>query len=273
MTDTKVRRYGVNEASSCTDLLDRHAEELRLVGYTVLDSGLTPHEVADLRRRIKPVIAQQEREFGDVQAMARIGEANTGRALLAYDVAFLALAANTRLLALVGKMLGPHFMLSQQNCTVLEPFTGHDQSAFHRDLPYQHFTSSRPFAINALFCTDDFTLENGATRIIPGSHKYEPFPSDDVIRKLETSVVAPAGFFIVLDAMTYHAAGENRSSDTRSGVNHVFVLPFMRQQIDLPRMLNGRYSDDPRYARLLGYEYRTPASVTDWRRSRAEKLS
>ena len=41
--------------------------------------------------------------------------------------------------------------------------TAHHQSAFHRDLPYQHFTSSRPIAINALFCADEFTNENGAT--------------------------------------------------------------------------------------------------------------
>ena len=89
--------------------------------------------------------------------MARIGEANTARALLAYDEAFLALAANPQLMVLVAKMLGQNFVLSQQNSTVLEPHNSHHQTAFHRDLPYQHFTSSRPIAINALFCADEFS--------------------------------------------------------------------------------------------------------------------
>jgi ectoine hydroxylase-related dioxygenase (phytanoyl-CoA dioxygenase family) len=272
VTDRQIACYGVREFSPAVDLLDRHAEELRLVGYTVLDSGLKPEEVANLSGRIKPIIEGQEREFGGAQAMARIGEANTARALLAYDEAFLALAANPQLMVLVAKMLGQNFVLSQQNSTVLEPLNSHHQTAFHRDLPYQHFTSSRPIAINALFCADEFTNENGATRVIPGSHKYEPFPSDDVIRQLVVTVTAPAGSFIVLDAMIYHGAGENRSPHARRGVNHVFVLPFMRQQVDLPKMLGGRYADDPNLSRLLGYDYRTPESVMDWRRSREAKL-
>jgi ectoine hydroxylase-related dioxygenase (phytanoyl-CoA dioxygenase family) len=272
VTDRQIACYGVREFSPAVDLLDRHAEELRLVGYTVLDSGLKPEEIANLGGRIKPIIERQEREFGGAQALARIGEANTARALLAYDEAFLALAANPQLMVLVAKMLGQNFVLSQQNSTVLEPLNSHHQTAFHRDLPYQHFTSSRPIAINALFCADEFTNENGATRVIPGSHKYEPFPSDDVIRQLVLTVTAPAGSFIVLDAMIYHGAGENRSPHARRGVNHVFVLPFMRQQVDLPKMLGGRYADDPKLSRLLGYDYQTPESVMDWRRSREAKL-
>src|SRR3546814_5583379 len=41
------------------------------------------------------------------------------------------------------------------------------QGLFHRDLPHQHFVSSRPLAINALFCIDAFLEANGATLVVP----------------------------------------------------------------------------------------------------------
>lgn len=266
--DDPVQRYGVTEVSSVADDLDAHTEELRLLGSTVLDSGMSPSETTEVASRIEPVIRRQESELGGADRLDKIGERGTGRALLAYDELFLSLAINERLLKLVSKVLGDYFVLSQQNSIVLHPGTAHDQAKFHRDLPYQHFVSSRPLALNALFCADPFTRENGATIVIPGSHKYEPFPSDAVVRRIEQPVTAPAGSFIVLDAMTFHCSGINRSQAPRRGVNHVFVLPFMRQQIDLPALLGDKYAGDTRLRRLLGYDAATPTSVTDWRRAR-----
>jgi len=273
MVEDPVASYGVRDMSTALDMLDVHAEELRLVGYTVLDSGLSTDAIAQYRDRIGAIVHMQESEFGGKELIGQIGEANTGRALLAYDEAFLSLAANPLLIGLVQRMLGEFVILSQQNSILLEPGDKHNQAKYHRDLPYQHFTSSRPLAINALFCVDPFTIENGATKVIPGSHKYEPFPSEATVRRLERVAVAPAGSFIVLDAMVFHSAGRNRSNAIRHGVNHVFVLPFMRQQIDLPRMLNGKYADDPFLRKLLGYETQTPAGVIEWRQERLQKLT
>ncbi|MDR3500941.1 MAG: phytanoyl-CoA dioxygenase family protein [Parvibaculum sp.] len=263
-----ILHFGVTERTEAACDLDVHAEELRLIGFTVLDSGLAPERVADLRNRIAPVVALQTEEFGGSEAMRQIGDADTARAMLAYDEAFLDLVKNPRLLGLVERMLGGYFILSQQNSIVIHPGETHHQIRFHRDLPYQHFVSSRPLALNALFCADAFTEENGATVVVPGSHKMEPFPSDEAIRRLERPVAAPAGSFIVLDAMTFHRGGQNMTNRPRHGVNHVFVQPFMRQQIDLPALLKGRHADDPVLARLLGYGLETATSVGEWRKRR-----
>jgi ectoine hydroxylase-related dioxygenase (phytanoyl-CoA dioxygenase family) len=174
-------------------------------------------------------------------------------------------------MGLVSRLLGDYFVLSQQNSVVLQPMTAHDQSQYHRDLPYQHFVSTQPLAVNALFCVDPFTVESGATLVIPGSHKYEPFPSAQTIRRLERTTVAPEGSFIVLDAMVFHRSGANRGMAPRRAINHVFVLPFIRQQIDLPAALGGRYANDPMLRRLLGYDVQTPASVAQWRAQRTPK--
>lgn len=257
--------------SAAVDDVDARAEELRLVGYTVIDSGLHPDEVAAYRDRTDKVIQWQESEAGGADALARLGDANTGRALLAYDPMFLALATNAQLQDVVSRLLGDYFVLSQQNSIVLPPQELHEQAQYHRDLPYQHFVSSQPIAVNALFCIDSFTVENGATHVVPGSHKYEPFPSAATVGRLEQIVTAPAGSFIVLDAMLFHRGGTNRTPLARRAVNHLFVLPFMRQQIDLPSMLGERYTADPALRRLLGYDAQTPTSVQKWRERHSTK--
>src|SRR5579863_301714 len=121
MSADNVDGYGVRESSAVASDLDVHAEEMKLLGYTVLPSGLGSSEIASLRDRLAVLMRRQELEFGGREVMARIGEDDVGRALLVYDETFLSLAANDRLLGLVERMLGSFFLLSQQNSIVLLP--------------------------------------------------------------------------------------------------------------------------------------------------------
>ena len=66
-------------------------------------------------------------------------------------------------------------------------------------------------AINALFCLDAFTTENGATLVLPATHKQEEFPSDRFVEASAAQVCAPSGSYIVLDCMLYHSGAPNRS--------------------------------------------------------------
>lgn len=263
-----ARAYGVVERADASSLVARLAERIRLTGYAVLPSGLTPAVVEDLGSRLERVMARQADEFGGTERLAAIGDAFTARCPLVYDEAFVALAAHADLLALCGELLGEYFVLMQQNGIINPSGERHTQVAYHRDLPYQHFVSSRPLAISALFCIDPFRVETGATTMIPGSHRIEMFPSDPVAAELDTPVTADPGSFIVFDSMVFHRAGHNRSSRPRRAVNHVFTSPIIAQQISLPDALEGRYADDPVLARLFGYGVTPASSVTAWRARR-----
>jgi len=200
--------------------------------------------------------------------LAAIGDTLTARCPLVYDDAFVRLAAHPEVLAVARELLGDYIVLMQQNGVINPSDQRHTQVAYHRDLPYQHFVSSRPLAVSALFCIDPFTIDTGATTVIPGSHRMEQFPSDAVAAELDTPVSADPGSFIVFDSMVFHRAGENRSGRPRRAVNQVFSTPIIAQQISLPDALNGRYADDPALARLLGYDVAPARSVTAWRERR-----
>jgi ectoine hydroxylase-related dioxygenase (phytanoyl-CoA dioxygenase family) len=262
-----ARSYGVIERGQAQSPVAQWAERIRLAGYVVVPGGFSPGEIADLSQRLDRVMEQQVAEFG-ADRLTAIGDSLTARCPLVYDEAFVRLAAHSDVLALARELLGDYIVLMQQNGVINPAGQPHTQLSYHRDLPYQHFTSSRPLAISALFCVDPFRPDTGATTVIPGSHRMEAFPSDQVAASLDTAVTAEPGSFIVFDSMLFHRAGANRSDRPRRAVNQVYSVPIIAQQISLADALPPHYASDPALARLFGFDVAPARSVTAWRERR-----
>lgn len=272
-----VRSYGIKERNTPTTPAERQFEELSVNGFVIVDAGLDAAE----RDGIADAFDRALKRLHDVhgaEALREIDEHNTIRAPLALEEAFIGLAQNRNVLDLAelvfrGRASDGAFILNQQN-GIANPPRGekYNQGAWHRDLPYQHFVSTRPLAINALYCIDPFALENGATLVARGTHRYESFPSEAFLASLAEPVCAPAGSFLVLDCMLFHSGGVNTSDAVRRAVNHVYTLPFIRQQIDLPTTLGEHQGLSPATRRLLGFGNETVANPADYYRRRAVKL-
>ena len=270
MSTDELKSYGVRQATALQSDVDRFREEIVINGFTVVPDLVSEAELAEARKRIDAVYAEQVNEVGGEENLRKINDARVGRCLLAYDDYFLGFATNLRVHAVVTSLLGEYFTILQQNAVINAPTNKHYQSAWHRDLAYQHFVSSRPLAVSALFCIDDFSEVTGGTYVLPGSHKTEPFPSPEFIRAHERTVTAKAGSALIFDSMIYHRGGVNRSTGLRRGINHLFGLPFIKQQISFPKSLDGKYKDDPALSRFLGYDTEAAESVVHWRTNRIQ---
>jgi ectoine hydroxylase-related dioxygenase (phytanoyl-CoA dioxygenase family) len=106
---------------------------------------------------------------------------------------------------------------------------------------------------------------------LPGSHKFDTFPSPEFAKRYEKQIMAKAGSVVILDSMAYHRAGENTSGRTRRAISQIYTMPMIKQQISLPEALNGRYSEDPFLAKFLGYESETAKNVLEWRKVRIDR--
>lgn len=265
-----VESYGVLRQRQTSSRHELVAEEVRERGYAVLEDACTPETVAALSAAFDRARAGYVERHGEDRLRAT-DEFNTIRALLTQgEDAFLQLALNPDLHATLKLLIEGKYMLNQQNGIINPPFEKYNQGKWHRDLPYQHFVSTRPLAINALFCLDDFTVENGATYVLPGSHRSEAMGSDAFVQRNKIQISAKAGSFIVLDCMLFHTGGANRTPNPRRAVNHVFTIPFFKQQIQLPAVMNeGILSAEARD--LLGFNYVEPASVEAYLASRMQK--
>lgn len=269
-----VKTFGVKEFSRLSSETDRCVEEIKLVGYAIMRDVLSGSDLEAAREKMDRIYRTQLDEMGGEHQLAAINDTYNARCLLAYDDYFLSLATNARVLAVVEKFLGDYFILMLQNGVLNAPNAGDRQNAgyWHRDLNYQHFISTRPFSISALFCVDDFSEETGGTYVLPASHKTEAFPSKEFVTQHERVVNAKAGSIAIFDSMLYHRGGHNRSRNVRRAINHMYALPFIKQQISLPKILNGKFRESVFLSKFLGYESEPDESVVEFRKRRIRRI-
>jgi ectoine hydroxylase-related dioxygenase (phytanoyl-CoA dioxygenase family) len=264
--------YGVTTAEEATDPVALAVEEIALRGFTVLPDVLTRADIDDYNAAIEQVYAGQCAEVGGEENLARIGDIDIVRCLLAYDNRFLAMATSPRVMEVVRVILGDTYVLIMQNGVVNRPDRLQAQTKWHRDLNYQHWVNTQPLALSALVCLEDFTDEMGGTVFLPASHKSANFPSQAYIADAEYAPTARAGSVILFDSMIFHRAGVNRSNRVRRAVNHVYGRPILAQQIDIPAMLNREAPADPWLAAFLGYRWNPVHDVAAWRQQKIRAL-
>lgn len=119
--------------------------------------------------------------------------------------------------------------------------------------------------LSIMLAITDFTKENGATRVVPGSHMWEDF-SVEADEKDVVQAVMPAGSALLYTGKAIHGAGANISSDTwRFGIQMSFILaqltPEEAHPITIPWEVAQNFS--PRVQHMLGY-YSHKTFLPDW---------
>jgi len=265
-----MKSYGITNRKKSNDKIEHHLENLNIKGFSVEEGVLNAELCDDFANRLEKVYKQQETDFG-VENLEKIQELDMTRMPFFYDKKFFDLFLNPLVLELAEQVLGKIFTLHLQNGIINRPEKVHHQTSWHRDLPYQDWVISKPLGFNAFYCISDFTRTNGATFVLPHSHKIDYFPSDKFVKENETQVIVPKGSIFFFDSMIYHRAGVNASDMVRYGINHLFVVPILKQQINIAKRFEGD-NLEPKVAQLLGIPYQIPDNVEDFRNNRIKKL-
>ena len=157
----------------------------------------------------------------------------------------------------------------------IEP--GETAQQIHRDqwaFDFFSFPSGYEVQCNTIWAMTDFTEANGATRVIPGSHRWDDQlrlgPDDTVPAEMER------GSVLLYTGSLYHGGGANRSDQIRRGVNLTYAVAWLRQEenqylsvpVDIARELPEALLRLMGYARgayALGYvdDLRDPITVLD----------
>ena len=262
--------YGVIDQDQYKSEIEEVADQVRRLGYAILDSDFTNKELQDISNEFNSTRKNYLITYGE-DRLRSAKELHTMRAPLTHGGSeFIQLAKNLNLSSVLSMLIVGKYILNQQNGIINPPGESNNPISWHRDLPYQHYVSSSPLALNALFCIDDFTLENGSTFVLPATHKEVNFPSTGFINRNAIQVEAKAGQYILMDCMLFHSGGPNRTDQERRAVNHVFTIPYFKQQINIPKNISASGLSEEEMD-LFGFNYEEPGSINQYLTSREKK--
>ena len=141
---------------------------------------------------------------------------------------FLSLLTHPQILPLVRHVLGDGCMVSSFTANIA--CKGGTAQVLHTDQSTFPLYIKEPVVCNVAFMLSDFTNDNGATRIIPGSHLDERKPVEDMLGAETIAAEAPAGTAMVFEGRVWHGTGANITDDPRHVALAYYCKPWLRTQ-------------------------------------------
>jgi ectoine hydroxylase-related dioxygenase (phytanoyl-CoA dioxygenase family) len=247
-----------------------HLERIDRDGYTIVEGVLSGAEADALAAELARLDAALGIGFGTNSfegfRTRRIYN------LLAHGARWEAIPVHPRVLPIVEGVLDAGCLVSSLSSIAIGP--GEDAQPIHADdqllpLPKPHVAT----VCNTMWALTDFSEANGATRLVPGSHRADHSPA---YGRAYDSIPAEMakGSVLVWHGSLWHGGGANRTGATRIGIAMNYCAGWVRQQenqqLGIPRAVARGFS--PRLRELVGYGvYRGLVGHID-KRSPAELL-
>jgi len=224
-------------------------------GYCLVPDALGAEELATVRAALDRVLDEDDAagaalRYGPDGANQRVW------ALLNRGEEFVRLATHPLGLAIVRSGLGPDIQLSNLSANVTGPGGDREIGRLHTDQGFLPEPWEYQLATNVAFFLDDFTEENGATLVVPGSHLDTAVPDHGLAPSAPMRLTGKAGTMAVWDGRLHHATGLNRTADQRRrGIFSTYIRPFLRTQENWCRSLDPALLDKhPELSALCGFE-------------------
>ena len=228
-------------------------EALRRDGAVAVTGLAEPALVDTIRAELRPRL-----DASGLKARSDFNGARTLRvnSVLSAAPSAAGLVDHDMVVGVADAILLPHCATYQVgSLTAIEILPGETAQALHRDDSlYPIEIAGLELEIGVMWALDDFTAENGATRVVLGSHR--------VIRSWHLpdlsawqAAVMPKGSALFYLGSTWHGGGANASNAPRAGLINTYSLGWLRQEsnqyLETPPELAARFA--PRLRALLGY--------------------
>src|SRR6202167_3881325 len=246
-----LREGNMDQRTLDESVVARHAEEVMEDGYTIVEAAIE----ASLCDEIADDLLRLEEELGILPADNAFEGVHTTRIynLLAHGPLYERIPVHPNVLPIVEHVLDPGLLISSLSSISI----GSDETAqpIHADdqlipLPKPH----PPIICNTMWAITDFTAENGATRLVPGTHLADHSPDLSKHHDTIPAVMRKGGVLVWVGSL-WHGGGANVTADRRVGIAMNYCAGFMRQQehqqLGIPRRTVEHFSR--RLQELVGY--------------------
>lgn len=244
---------GFIEALREIGVVQLSADEARLLdqaGYVVLGAVVDGH-LDELRQAFETVVEPAQRDPAVVPSKTGTRHA----AGLLWRPIFRAVGLHPRLLAAARYVLRRRFVL--RDIGARDPLPGFGRQALHADWHTPPVDGT--FAVVTALCLlDDFTCDNGATRVVPGTHRLsarldKTTATPQFRHPREVTIQATAGSVLLFNGHLWHSATTNRGKRSRRSLQICYLANELRDRNLAPPPEAMALSSAERY--LLGFDH------------------
>jgi hypothetical protein len=243
--------------------VDAFAHEIQTKGWVLFDGVVDDDALLDCLKRDLDAAYQQMRAIQIGKGMAELTDG--AHHILGIGVSFVEFLDRQYLHSYIARYFGdgPYIINTFGGWT--NRLNRHTYiESIHRDL--RTFSGGYNLMINMLVMLDAFTLENGATYLLTGSHLSREKPAADVFIRQSQRAIGRRGSVVLFNSNLWHAAAPNTTDMPRAALTLTLSKPLVKPQFDYCR-----YFDDTRIQglsdhvrQLIGYYSRVPASHDEW---------
>lgn len=214
-------------------------------GYVSLGRILSDSQLDAIRNRLQSLLQEEGDRAGsellDSPYIRHPKEEGADRLadLVNKDPLFDLFYTHPRVLAGVAQVIGPNIKLSSLNYRAALP--GKGRQKLHAD--WHETVEPGDYKVcNTIWLLDDFSAANGATRLVPATHRSGILPQEELddpwaTHPDEMILEAPAGTVVIFNSHTWHGGTDNRSSTPRRAVHSYFCRRDQPQQVDQQRYI------------------------------------
>lgn len=209
-----------------SDDVQDHVDRIAHDGYSIVEDAIA----LDLIDEIAGTLEQLETELGIGYGDNAFEGHHTVRIynLLAHGDVFTRIPTHPRILPIVEGVLDAGCLISSLSSIAIDP--GERAQLIHADdqlipLPKPHL----PIVCNTMWAITDFTDDNGATRIVPGTHTADHNPPLDATHPTIAAEMK-RGSVLVWNGSLWHGGGANASQHRRVGIAMNYCAGWIRQQ-------------------------------------------
>ena len=172
-------------------------EQLKRDGYFIKEKLLSDDLCLQISKELDLLWEQQVELYGE-GLLKTIGDWGQIRGMMEHSKPLQDFIINKDIHFWVDQIVGDTSILHLQNGIVLHPSVGHNQAKYHKDFA-KDFLSSKTLSLNTFIAIDDFTVENGGTYVVPGTHNFIEFDDDSGSPENQTLVSSVTNVALIVD--------------------------------------------------------------------------
>ena len=241
---------------------DAILEVLERDGYAIVPGVLSPAVVAQLRRDLEIAIATETAYHRGTDYV------DYGMVLVCCTHArsFVDVLADDGVMRIIERVLSPGCIVYAYTSSSMPPSGSNYSRRIHVDSP--RLIPGYETNAGAMMLLDDFTAENGATWVLPGSQHLREAPSEAHFVANARRVIAPAGSVVYLNPRLWHAGGKNETDRWRHSITVNMCRPYMKQRLDIPKMMAASQVDltgaSEKALQKMGFYAQVPESLAEY---------